>query len=160
VENKIIIKNRSKGFSLVEALIGASIIVLTLTALSSAFAILAKSGRSSISSVKASYLLNEGAEAILMVAKEDWTFIEGLTVGSTYGLEWKSNTWYSTTTTSVDNIYYRQFVVSGLYRDSNSDIASSGTLDSEGRKVDVGVSWYNGSATSTKDLSFYVFKDE
>lgn len=108
---------------------------------------------------QASYLLEEGAEAVKNVRDTSWSSISALTVGTTYYLSFNttSNIWsLSTTANKVDNFFTRTVLVSSVYRDANDDIATSGVIDTYTKKVDINVSWLSDGGTVSKSLSFYI----
>lgn len=149
-----------KGFGLIEVVIAAGILSLVSAALFGGVIAFMKASTASSHGVKASYLLEEGAETLKVFRDISWdNRIAALTNGSTYYLYWSAGAWWATTTVSkVDNTYYRSFSLGPVYRDANDDIASSGTLDVDTRKATVTVAWFDTSknATSTKTLLMYL----
>lgn len=155
-------KNYKGGFSLIEVLIACVIISTSTFALMSASA---KGNQLSVKAVRqtqASFLLEEGAEAVKSIRDADWANISGLTVGTTYYLSFNTgtNVWSlgTTPTSPVDSIFTRTVVFSAVNRDANDDIVSSGgTLDARTKMVTVSVSWTtSGGEASSKDLVFYL----
>lgn len=151
--------SNKKGFTLVEVLVGATIISLTTFSLVSAGAKGVELSLRAMRQTQASYLLEEGAEAVKSIRDSAWSNISGLTVGTTYYLSYNTSTnvWsLSTTPSTIDSIFTRTIVVSAVNRDSNDDISSSGTTDAYTKKVDVTVSWTSASGTVSKTLSLYI----
>lgn len=155
----IFAKNANKGFSLVEVVIASAIIsIITFSIVSAAQKGLVLSLRA-LHQTQASYLLEEGAEAVKNVRDTSWSSISALTVGTTYYLSFNttSNIWsLSTTANKVDNFFTRTVLVSSVYRDANDDIATSGVIDTYTKKVDINVSWLSDGGTVSKSLSFYI----
>ena len=77
--------------------------------------------------------------------------------GTVFYLAWSGSAWSTTTTnTFIDSTFERKVVFSDVYRDGSQQISSSGTLDSNTKKVTVTVSWQSGGATSTRALTAYI----
>lgn len=154
--NKFYKKNR--GFSLVEVLIACMIISTTSIALMSASSKGIELSNKALRQAQASGLTEEGVEAVRSIRDNDWNIISGLNVDTDYYLSFNtnSNTWSLSTTPVglVDDRFTRKVVFSDVYRDSNDDIASSGTLDTNIRRVKVVVSW--NDQNNTKDITFYL----
>lgn len=112
---------------------------------------------------QASFLLEEGAEAVKSIRDASWATISGLTLGTNYYMTFNTgtNTWSLGTTPlgTIDGLFTRTVVLSGVSRDSNDDIVTSGGTydDARTKKVTVSVSWpLSDASTSSKDLSFYI----
>jgi type II secretory pathway pseudopilin PulG len=155
-----------KGFGLVEVVIASGIIALVIGALVGTSNAFFKSSISTTSAVKAGYLLEEGAEALRLIRDRGYTSnITTLSNNTSYYLTWTNNNWStSTATTSIDSVFYRTIKLGSVYRDFNSNIASSGTLDANTRIATVTVAWFdnNKNATTSKSLVLYIsnlFKD-
>ncbi|MEN9614213.1 MAG: hypothetical protein RLZZ347_520 [Candidatus Parcubacteria bacterium] len=149
------------GFSLVEIVVGSAIIGVVFVSMIATYATYVKASFQNASTIKATYLAEEGVEAIKSMRDRGWgTAISGLTASTTYYLDFSSGYWKSTTTPEVvDSSYQRSFVLFPVYRDGNSDITSSGgTLDSDTKKAVVTVTVVPPAigATTTKTLSAYV----
>lgn len=108
--------------------------------------------------VKAAYLLEEGVEAVKLLRDSSWsTYITPLSTSVTYYYTWTGSLWRETVTPAlIDTLFARTFVVENVYRDSNKDIQSSGTLDPNTKKFTVSVAWKAGSATTTRQVATYI----
>ena len=150
------------GFELVEVILAAGILSLTLAS------IIAVAGRSvvvsrrALESYTASTLLEEGAEAARTVRDGGWTNISGLVSGTTYypAYDVPTETWSLSTTPSTvisRHLSTRTIVVSDVGRDAGGDIAPAGVDDPGTKFFTETVSWKesDGSAQS-KALSFYL----
>lgn len=150
---------KNKGFALMEIIIASAIIsIITFAIVSAAQKGLGLSQRA-VHQTQASYLLEEGAEAVKTIRDSSWATISALTLGTTYYLSFNTTTnlWsLSTTPSTIDSFFTRTVVVSAVSRDVNDDIASSGTVDVRTKKVVVTTSWPSSSGTLSKTLSFYV----
>lgn len=149
--------NTKKGFTLVEALIGASIILVGFLGLVNAYLIFSKSELSNVNTVQSALLAEETLEAVRLMRDASYANISGLTAGSSYFLNWNGSSWAtSTNNILVDGFYERKFAVSAVYRDASDRIASSGTLDQNIKKVTATVSWRSGTGTTSTSVATYL----
>ena len=153
-----------KGFTLVEVLIACFIISVTTLALMSAASKGIELSSRALRQAQASMIAEEGVEAVKIIRDADWNTISSLSLDTDYYLSFYtgSNTWSLQTTpstnpaTPIDDRFTRTIVFSAVYRDSNDDIASSGTLDSGTKRVIVDTSWQSQGETISKSITFYV----
>lgn len=149
----------NKGFSLVEILVATSILTVLILGVANASAKGVSLANRALKEVQAETLLSEGAEAIRSQRDNAWSNISNLQVGTTYYLSFNTttNTWSSTTTpNTIDNTFTRSFVVSNVNRNSNDDIAVSGTLDTGTKLFTETVSFPYTGGTVSRNLSFYL----
>ena len=148
------------GFGLIEVVVGLSLISITLIGLISTYNLFLEAALKNTKRVQSAYLLEEGLEAIRSIRDESWdTNISSLTIGNSYGFSFNGSKWTTTYGAEViDNIFYREVIVSNVLRDANDDISSSGTLDSNTKFFTVNVLWLEGGATTTKSISTYLTK--
>lgn len=151
------LKNKKFGFMMIEVLVAVSIITASVLA---AMAVAQKSislSYRSLHTAQASFLLEEGAEAIRIMRDDDWANISNLNTVTDYYLVFSGSTWtLDTNFSQVDN-FTRKINIANVYRDPVSgDIASSGTEDAGTKLITVTVSWNEGSNTITKTLPFYI----
>lgn len=145
------------GFGLIEIVIAAAVIATALYAVMTVARTSLELNRRVLFSTRAGFLLEEGSEGIRMLRDANWANLSGLTVGTSYYLVFSDHAWQSTTSPSViDGIFTRTFKLGNVYRDGNDDIAQSGTLDPSTKQITENVSWWNGNATSTRELFFYL----
>jgi len=147
------------GLTLVEILVATSIILVFLLALSGVNNLYFKTVLLNTSSVRATFLAEEGLEAMRFLRDSSWiNNISPLTINTGYNLVLEANTWKATTTSIlIDNLFERVVNIREVYRDSSDDIVSSGgTLDPNTRFITVTVSWRTGEATTTKLISTYL----
>jgi prepilin-type N-terminal cleavage/methylation domain-containing protein len=158
-KNKNYKKNKA-GFSLIEVLIACSIISLTTIALTSAASKGVELSNRALRQVQANMLVEEGVEAVKSIRDTNWATISSLSLNTNYYLTFNinTNTWSLDTTsiTPVDGIFTRVVVISEVNRDSNDDIASSGTVDVGIKRVNVAVSWPLKDNTVSKNITFYL----
>ncbi len=158
---KKIFYSHSRGLTLVEVLVATAIIMTFLVTLVSVHNVYMNALFSNVSSVKATYLTEEGVEVIKGLRDISWTAnIASLSINTPYYLNFSttSSSWSTTTAVSViDSKFYRTVTVSTVNRDASSDITTSGgTLDLNTKKVNVTVSWLDHGATSTRSVDTYI----
>ena len=148
----------SRGVGLIEAVAGVSIFSIFIFSLMLATQLSQRIVGESVRSAQASFLLEEGADAVKIFRDTSWNSgIGGLAVGTNYFFSYNGTTWISTNNNVyIDGIFERKFVLNNVYRDANDDIASSGTLDNGTKKATVNVSWRGRTGTTTKSASFYL----
>jgi len=154
------IDNFKMGFSLIEVVVGVSLIFITLVGLISTYNLFLEVAFKNTKKIQAAYLAEEGLEAIRSIRDEDWdTNIATLVSGTNYGFTYDGTKWVTNTFPAlVDGVFYRSLNVFDVLRDTNDDIASTGVLDSNSKLFTVDVSWLEGGATTTKSISAYLSK--
>lgn len=159
MQNRRFSHYKKNGLTLVEVLVAVSIILVFLTALIGAYNIYLRLAFTNSDTAKAAYLSEEGLEAVKLLRDSSWTTnISSLSTTASYYLIFSSGQWNATTTqVFVDNKFDRKFTAGDVFRDSSSDIVTSGgTLDPSTRLVTVSVSWFSHGATTTKTMSTYL----
>lgn len=151
----------SSGLILLEVVISVSILLIIFLSLIAVYNNYIKISLNNIPLIKSSYLLEEGVEAVKIMRDTSWSSkIAPITLDTNYYLVYDSGlaTFDVTLTPEnpIDSMYQRTIVFSSVFRDSDDDIQSSGTLDPDTLKVTVTVSWYDGSTTTAKQLSTYI----
>lgn len=145
---------------LVEILVASAMLTLVLLSVDLYYKKVLDVSENTTRHIQSGFLLEEGIEALKLLRDQSWnTKIAALTVGTTYYLSWTGTTWSAVTTTQrVENIFYRTFVLSDVYRDGSDNIASSGTLDPGTKKVSMSVAWryQGGNATTTESAETYI----
>jgi Tfp pilus assembly protein PilV len=151
--------NLKHGVSLAEAIIGISIIALSLLGSISTFLFIVKSNQNSVTSVQTSYLLSEGFEALTHLRNDTWHYnFDFMPRDTKYYVNFAGTKWATTTTPSmIDGIYDRYFKISAVYRDGSGNIANSGTPDTGSIKVTVYVDYWNNNATTSISYVNYLF---
>ena len=149
---------REGGFGLVEIIVGISVITVAFFAMMQVANVSLKVLKANENNLKATFLLEEGLEAVKIMRDSGWTInIDALSNNVDYYFEFSGGMWHSTTTNVlIDNFYERKFILGSVYRDSNDDIAPSGILEVNARKVSVSVSWSDGRGETTKTISTYI----
>lgn len=130
---------QKKGFMVVEVLIAASIITVSILA---AMTVAQKSiyvSRQAFHTTQAAFLLEEGAENARIARDNTWSNVAVLNSSEQIG------------------IFTRTVVTSSVNRDNaTKDISSIGTNDPGTKLITVTVSWPEGGTTITKTLQFYI----
>lgn len=151
-------QKKYRGFGLVEIIIAVAIVSISLFALSNAsnlaFTLIDESTRET----RASFLLEEGVEAVRILRDSGWSAnIAPLTSGTGYYPIFATNwTLASTDPGPIDGIFTRTITLENVLRDGNDDIAPTGTPDLDTKKVTVSVSW-NGPRGNTKTRSIATY---
>jgi Tfp pilus assembly protein PilV len=155
---KVISTTTRRGMSILEVLIGATIITVGILALITAYNVYVKYALSNDKKVQATYLLEEGIEVVTLLRDSSWTnFIVPMGTATT-SLYWNSSSWRVSSTTNeyIDSFFVRNVKLSAVNRDANGRIASSGTNDADTRLVTVTVSYPDRNGTTTETLSKYL----
>ena len=109
---------------------------------------------------QATFLLEEGAEAVRSIRDNNWSSIAGLTPGTVYYLSFSSSSgWSLSTTSNTVGLFTRKVVLANVSRDaSTGNISPTGTnTDSNNTKlVTITVSWVESGSTVTKTLQLYI----
>lgn len=147
-----------RGFSLVEALVGSAIALASIFVLTSSFSFYLRAEFENVSQIQAAFLAEEGQEAIRSMRDSGWTSqIAPLSTSVPFFLSWTGSSWTTSSTyTLIDNQFERKVAISQVYRNASDDIATSGTLDPNTRKVVVSVAWRGPQGTTTRSISAYV----
>ena len=150
----------NKGISVIEIIIGASIIAITFVLTISVYSSLLKLSGEALPRIQGAMIADEGVQALRSMRDDSFSSnIASLALDTPYYLVWSqaSSSFFATTTPVViDNTFYRTFTLSNMYRDGNQNIAPSGTLDFDGRFADINVSFQKRNGTSTQVLQTYI----
>lgn len=158
-------KNFKKGIMLVEILIATFIFSIILGVLITINNLYVTSVSSSLKSVKAVYLAEEGMEAVRIMRDTNFENFKNLTNGENYYLYFSnsaSSTWEATTSISYKNTsgIDRWFVLSPVRRNYGKIIENNnGELDENTSKLTVYVSWNDRDKINEKTLFTYLTKN-
>lgn len=145
--------NTKRGIGLVEALVGASILTIIVVALIFAYQAFLVQSFTTIEQTQASFLAEEGIEAVKYLRDADWSNISD----GTYGLSWDSGWQLVPSGTWIDETFLRSISIEPVRRNaSTGTIDPAGSLDSNTKKVSVSVEWMRGGSTTTKTMSTYI----
>lgn len=146
------------GFSIVEVLVASVIISLVLVGLHTSTTQALRLVQQSTKRTQATFLMEETMEVLRSKRDAGWASSLGaLSAGTNYFLSFDGSAWNITTTNVfVDDLFERKFVLEDVSRDGNDDIAGSGTLDANTKKITVSVSWRAQTGTTTQSMSTYI----
>jgi hypothetical protein len=153
------IEKYSKGMSLAEVVIAATVITVFMAALVGLYNFHMRVIFGSARQVKATFLAEEGLEAIKYLRNLSWsTYIAQTPVDTDLFIAWHNGKWTTTTDNIyIDGLFERKIVLSPVERNAQSNIVSSnGTLDPNVKKLTVTISWSDGAATTTRSVSTYI----
>lgn len=146
-----------RGFGIIEIVIAVFVITTALFSIMLVSKLSLEINRHNLYSTQAGFLLEEGSEGLRMMRDSSWSKITALATSTPYYIIFSKNSWSATTTaTTTDGVFYRTVKTAGVYRDSNDDIAGSGTYDIGTKKLSLSVSWWNGTATSSQAMDMYL----
>jgi prepilin-type N-terminal cleavage/methylation domain-containing protein len=148
----------NRGFGLLEVVVAIAIITIAFLALLNVYSIEVRRALLTEDSTTATFLAEEGIEAIRIMRDTSWaTRIASMPASTTRYLFFTGSTFLSTTSPEyVYGRFLRSFTIFDVLRDGNDDIASTGTLDPNTKRVSVSVSWSANLGTTTKTLEAYL----
>ena len=153
------IRYKFSGQSLLEALLSIALGVILICSSVALMGVSLKTFNSLKQQLQANSLIRQQAEIIQSLAKDNWHSIYDLTKDSDYYATSTNNIWSFAAgeeTSTINNIpYKRYFKVYNVYRNSNGDIATSGTEDPSTQKITVFLDYGNNYGISS-NLSFYL----
>ncbi|MFH1608745.1 MAG: hypothetical protein ABH951_01850 [Patescibacteria group bacterium] len=148
---------KSAGFMMVEVLVAVSIITASVLA---SMAVAQKSitlSYRSLHTAQASFLLEEGAEAIRIIRDDAWANISSLSTVTDYYLVFSGGTWTLSVDSSQVGNFTRKINIADVNRDAVSgDISVAGVNDTQTKLITVLASWPEAGAIAEKTLSFYI----
>lgn len=150
----------NKGVGIIEIIVVVAIAGIALFGISgvSSYALGVLNDRKAL--LEASYLAEEGIEAIRSVRDESWSSnIAGLTMGTNYYPVVSGSKWILQTTNPglINNRYARRAVFENVNRDGSDNIVTSGgTLDANTKKVTTYVSWSDRRGSQEISLVTYL----
>ena len=156
----------TKGISLIEVVIGSAVISTVLLAVGAVAQYSVNVSNLSTERLQTVFLASEGMEAFKIMRDSSWTTnISPLAPSATYYLKLVNAgrgyyKYIATTTvqTPIDGRFTRTFTIEDVLRDFNDDIASSGVVDVDARKVNFTVSWTSvKNQLFDENISAYVF---
>ncbi len=145
------------GFMAVEILVAVSIITVSILA---TMAVAQKSvyvSRQAFHTTQATFLLEEGAEAVRILRDNGWVNISSLAVGTNYYPTFSGGAWTLSSIANTVEIFTRAVSVASVNRDNTTkDISTIGTNDPGTKLITIIVSWPEGGVTVSKTLQFYI----
>jgi hypothetical protein len=146
------------GFSLAEMVVMVCVAAFSILAIWKIYTVFIKISLSNPSNFQASFLAEEGIEAVKFMRDSSWNSnIAVLTPGTSYTLLFDGTAWKATTTYAyITNQFDRRFSIANVYRDASGNIADTGSPDLNTKKVVVTISWWKDMATTTRQITTYV----
>ncbi|KKS36970.1 MAG: hypothetical protein A3G49_03355 [Candidatus Sungbacteria bacterium RIFCSPLOWO2_12_FULL_41_11] len=149
-----------RGVSLIEVIIGATIISIILLALGSIAQFSIGVSKVSTERLQAVFLASETIEALKTMRDSNWTTrIAPLAAGTSYYLLFVGDH-YETTTVQpalIDGKFNRYFILENVNRDpATNDISASGTNDPDTKLVKAVVEWTSKSVIKTETVKTYI----
>lgn len=146
------------GFGIVEVLVVAVIISLVLVGLHATTVQALRLVQQSTKRTQATFLAEETIEVLRAMRDTSWTSSFGtLSAGTNYFLAFNGSAWnISTANIFIDDLFERKFVIENVNRDANDDIAASGTMDPNTKKITATVSWLSQTGTTTQSVNTYI----
>lgn len=149
---------KQRGVTLVEVMIALSIIASIAVVIGFSVTAYVDARTKLLNDTKSLYLAEEGYEVLRALRDNDWDTIDVLAIGSTHYLDVSTSTIaVSATPEIIDGLFYRSFVLSAVYRNSNDDITSStasgAIVDTEILEVRMSVFGPTGTTSLTALLS-------
>lgn len=141
------------GVSLVEVIVGISILAIILLAVGFSVNAFVDARSRLVLDAQALYLAEEGLEITRALRNEDWNTIDALSVDTVYYFDVATTTLaIGSTPEVIDGQFYREVIFREVYRDSDDDIVASttsgATVDDEIVEAEVSV----GGPTATTTL--------
>lgn len=151
-------QKKHNGFGLIEIVVSVGIVG---TVLSGVFFFYQKSlfiNQRTTMLVQTNMLLVEGVEVVKFLRDDSWsTNITSFPTSTPQYLVFTSGDWeVVSTSTQIDNVFTRWFVLEDVYRDGNDDIAASGTYDPNTLKLSMHVSASLKGSTTTESIQTYI----
>lgn len=148
----------SRGFGLVEIVVGIGIIAAAVFGLGTTGYLFAKTSRENVRIVQAGFLLEEGMELVRAARDGGWEAniaIVPLDTDRFVAVSGGAVTLAETPEIVLGN-WLRTVRLSSVYRDANDSIAQSGTSDPDARKVTIIVTWSAGDRALTRTAVGYI----
>ncbi len=154
----VALQKKQRGFGLVEMIIGASVLSVSLLGISSFFQKTLEVSSITQSAVQGDYLLEEGVEAVKLLRDTGYANnIAKLSTTTPTYLTWNGSNWAtSSTNVFIDGKFERKITTAEVLRNASEDISDTGTLDPQTRLVAVSVAWNIKGATTTRTIQTYI----
>ncbi|MDQ3076808.1 MAG: prepilin-type N-terminal cleavage/methylation domain-containing protein [bacterium] len=157
-------KKNAQGMSLIEILIGCSIIVIGILALSTTFTKYVTFALNNERTIQAAYLAEEGLEAVTFLREKGWTtYIATVSTSTPRYLAWDSTNlfWKATSTPQyIDGLFLRSFTVTDVRRNNTTEAISTSTsgtyYDPKTKSITVDVAYRQGIGTTTHTMTTYI----
>lgn len=150
----------NSGMSMVEIVVVVAIIGIVLVSISQLMVLSTGPIRASARQTDAVFLAEEALEAVRVLRTDSWTNnIESTANGATYYPVISGSNWTLSASDPgpINGLYTRTVVMDAVYRDVNDDITqTTGTLDSDTRKITATISWSEKGQSKNVVLETYL----
>ncbi len=149
---------KNQGFGLIEIMVVVAIVGLAFGALAGLGNYSLKISSRLKNQVIATNLAAETIEATKAVKDENWNILANLSLETPYHPEKTGSLQKWTLVNGSENFngFLRQAVLNQVFRDANDDIAPTGTLDSNTKKITATVSWTEDGQNRQISLTAYL----
>lgn len=131
---------RTRGFSLVEIIVAAAVILAFISATAGALHAYVRLMSADAKRTQAALLTEETSEALQLLRDLSWEEeIAPLALETPYYLAWDGARYQATTTQVVQGAFVRTFSFSAVRRDGADNISASGATDTDTRRVSVSI---------------------
>jgi len=132
---------KQSGFSVVEVVIAASILLALVVAISASLQAFVTLSRHTTDVTQATLLVEEGGEALLLMRDIDWEINFGNTeLDTVYNLYWNGTSYVlSTSSVAIDGLYRREVVFDSVSRDNDGILDENGDVDTNTLKAAIAV---------------------
>lgn len=152
-------RKAKKGMTIIEILVALGIVSLGFFAINYLVLLGFQTNVIGVSYTKGILYAQEGLEVMRILKNQDWqNNIAPLNPGTSYYPVLSGSTWSLQTTSPglIDNLFARIITVEDVYRDTDDNIASSGTLDPNTKKVTVTLSWQHSTGQKVIAIPAYI----
>ena len=149
-------QKQNKGLGLLELLVVIAIISFALTSLVGLGNYALRISHNLKQNIIATNLASETIEAVKAMKNESWNNLSSLNLETSYYPAQSGQKWIAAPGAETINGLTRQFVLSRVFRDTNDDIAPSGNLDPETKKIIATVSWIEKGKSEQISLTAYL----
>lgn len=147
-------KYENLGFSLLEVVVAAAIITVSLGAIIVAFSNSLSLEQRNLRQTQAVFLAEEAIEVLRHLRDDDWGNISS---PGEYSIVCDADCVLASPNDElIGGIFLQQVEIGPAYRDGNYRLADAGSIDSDTVKVTISVSWADRGATSTRMLQTYL----
>lgn len=149
---------KHSGVSLIEVIVGISILAVILLAVGLSINAFAEARSRLVIDAQTLYLAEEGVEMVRALRDDDWDSIDSYAIDTTYYFDVATTTIaIGSTPEIIDGEFFRQVTFRQVYRNGSDDIVASTTggasVDDELVEVEVSVGGPTGTTTLRSILS-------
>jgi len=149
---------QQKGIGMIEIIVCLAIIAVTFWGFLELVRYNLKIQEQSEAKLEAMNLAIEAIEAVRSIRDENWNNLASLSLETRYYPIISTNKWTLTAANPgpINGLYDRWVIFERVYRDSSDDISSSGTEDSQTKKVTAVLQWNDRGQIKQFNLTTYL----